>query len=570
MKIFILFISIFLFSCGVKEVDYSEVYINNGIYFLESNNKVFTGYITEKYPDGYSAKFYVKRGKKEGKYIYSDSNYEGVNLYKNGELNGVSKTFKLGKLINEREFKNGLLNGNDIEYYTDGSIKSKSTYKDDKLIGDTIKYYENGNIKSKYTHIDDSMNGEYLEYYENGNIQTKAYVKNNQLDGEIKIYSIGGSLLKEATLKENVIKNYKEYYGNGDLKITFINASNTRKYREYYEGNRIKLEKDYRINQDNISSFTQMKYSVGESEDSYSYYSLKYTTKNNGIDYSTDYEIKLLDSAKLLLESLFESEFSSEEFSYQKEYEIIYNKDGEIAVERSYFVTTDKIYFPNHRESLLGKIKREIIYKDNKKVKLKERTLYYDGDIVKDCTYREVDIINNKLEGNVEEKGDYITKTYKYINGLRQGNAELVFGQDAVLKYKYKDDKRNGPAVIYYSDGSREEFNYKNGVIEGKAKFYEKFSRVKEEYTYINGKKEGKSVYYLSSGDKIIKNYKNDEVDGKWIMYSYSGKKKIEANYKNGELDGEYLEYPSYSGGRKIKVYEYINGVKYYISERDK
>lgn len=573
MKIFILFISIFLFSCGVKEVDYSEVYINDGIYFLESNNKVFTGYIVHNYSDGSLDKFYVKRGKKEGESVYSNSEIKTVEIYKNGKLDGVSKTFKLGKLVNETGFRNGLLNGDVISYYSDGSIESKSTYKDGNLIGDTIRYYENGNTKSKYKHTKEGLVGEYLEYYENGNIKTKASIKSNKLDGEIKIYSTTGNILKEATLKENEIESYKEYYENGDLKILFINEEDNKStYKEYYEDNKIKLGKIYNLNKEGILLFIKMEFYKNGIESSYSYYTSKYNNLNNQKSISFEYGRQLLESPKLLLETLIKDKFSREEIIFQKNFERLYNEAGDVSIERYYFVTTDKIFFPNYssNKSLLGTIKKEIIYKDNKKVKLKEKTLYYDGDIIKDCTYREVNIINDKLEGNVEEKGDYITRKYKYINGLRQGEAQFISGKNSVLKYKYKDDIRNGPAIIYYSDGAREEFNYKNGIIEGKAKFYEKFSRGKEEYTYINGKKEGKSVYYLSSGDKIIKNYKNDEVDGKWIMYSYSGKKKIEANYKNGELDGEYLEYPSYSGGRKIKVYEYINGVKYYIGEKDK
>lgn len=568
MKIFILFISIFLFSCGSKEVDISEVYIKDNIYFLKSTNKAFTGYIVENYPGDYLGKFYVKRGKKDGESVYLYPEVKTVEKYKNGKLDGVSKTFKLGKLVNETEFRNGLLNGDDISYYSDGSIESKSTYKDGNLIGDTIRYYENGNTKSKSKHTNEGLAGEYLEYYENGNIKTKASVKNNKLDGEIKIYSTTGNILKEATLKENEIEKYKEYYENGNLKISFVYEDNKKEYKEYYEDNKIKLDKVYNLDEEGMLSFRKIEYYKSGIKSSYSIYTSKSDKENNRKLTSLEYVIQLLESPKLLLETLIKDKFSTEEINFQKNFEWLYNEDGYIIKELYYFTTTDKIYpFDLSRMRLYGKIRQEIVYEDKKPVKLKERIIYNEGSILIDCTYREVDIVNGKKEGNVEEKGDYITRTYKYINDLRQGEAQIISGKDSVLKYKYKDDKRNGSAVIYYSDGAREEFNYKNGVIEGKAIFYNKFGD-REEYTYINGKKEGKATSYSIYGGKLTGNYKNDKKEGKWIRY-IDGKKNMEINYKNGELDGEYLEYPLTKWDKKIKVYEYINGVKYYIGERD-
>ena len=69
--------------------------------------------------------------------------------------------------------KNGLPNGDSIEYYEEGNIKSVIPFKHNIVEGLTISYYENGNIKEEVNYKNNKMNGEAKSYDENGKLNGK-------------------------------------------------------------------------------------------------------------------------------------------------------------------------------------------------------------------------------------------------------------------------------------------------------------------------------------------------------------------------------------------------------------
>ncbi|PZR03072.1 MAG: toxin-antitoxin system YwqK family antitoxin, partial [Flavobacterium psychrophilum] len=64
-------------------------------------------------------------------------------------------------------YKNGINEGESIEYYPDGKLKEKGTFKDDLATG-TWEYYDsNGNLSRKEPYLGGELNGK-VEYFSNG------------------------------------------------------------------------------------------------------------------------------------------------------------------------------------------------------------------------------------------------------------------------------------------------------------------------------------------------------------------------------------------------------------------
>ena len=88
-------------------------------------------------------------------------------LYKKGE----NKPFT-GKIV--KDFEN---DGVSFEINVkNGKIQRKRFYKDGTLEGEDINYYENGNVAEKIFYKNGSLrNGRRITYYENGNIRTESF-----------------------------------------------------------------------------------------------------------------------------------------------------------------------------------------------------------------------------------------------------------------------------------------------------------------------------------------------------------------------------------------------------------
>jgi antitoxin component YwqK of YwqJK toxin-antitoxin module len=75
--------------------------------------------------------------------------------------------------------KDSLLNGENLKYYLNGSIKEKAFYINGKLEGQNISYYNNHKIENYSEYKNGEINGPYITYYTNGFIETTS----NYCDG---------------------------------------------------------------------------------------------------------------------------------------------------------------------------------------------------------------------------------------------------------------------------------------------------------------------------------------------------------------------------------------------------
>lgn len=124
-------------------------------------------------------------GKMEGKnrvgtWYYYHADGMGIlseENYKNGQLNGVSKTYyKTGKITEEMNYKNGLLDGNLKRYADNGVLIDDVIYVDGKLNG-LAKYYDlKGNLIYTGPYENDERVGKW-EFYIEGELADPAEIK---------------------------------------------------------------------------------------------------------------------------------------------------------------------------------------------------------------------------------------------------------------------------------------------------------------------------------------------------------------------------------------------------------
>ena len=126
---------------------------------------------------------------------YCEKKVERYNKF--GKLHGKQEVRnKDGKLIRIRNYQNGLRDGEQIDYFEDGSIEFREFYTLGSPSGIWEEYYENHNLKSKGERCGDydCKTGVWIEYYENGNLKNKRNYVNGELSGPFEEFWENGQL----------------------------------------------------------------------------------------------------------------------------------------------------------------------------------------------------------------------------------------------------------------------------------------------------------------------------------------------------------------------------------------
>jgi len=122
--------------------------------------------------------------------------------YSNGKKNGVSKVFfPSGKVSEEKNYKNGLLDGPFKQYFMDkGIVKAEGSYKNDNYNGKCAWYYPNGTAAAQGIYDNGVKKGIWLYKDQDGKIKDKeVWVNGKQLSPkEMEEY-----FKKNKTLVEN-------------------------------------------------------------------------------------------------------------------------------------------------------------------------------------------------------------------------------------------------------------------------------------------------------------------------------------------------------------------------------
>ena len=240
---------------GKLDEDYNL--FTNGKYteYYKNGQMKVQGSYKEGKRDG-EFKAFLKNGKSAGFVFYKDGKIIKSTLVKamkdNASFSPVTDIYyKLedSHTLRKVDYENGLLktyfiynkdgipDGESVEYYEEGSIESIVHFRNNIVEGLTITYYENGNIDEEVNYKNNKMNGEAKSYDENGKLNGRTIFKDNiKLEEDVykeneilKNTFKNGELVKQdictlnGTLKERRILNgdemeYSTFYPNGNVK----------------------------------------------------------------------------------------------------------------------------------------------------------------------------------------------------------------------------------------------------------------------------------------------------------------------------------------------------------------
>jgi uncharacterized protein len=158
-------------------------YFENGVVFSKcdfTNSK--SGFDWEVYRMD-KTKIVGKKDKINQVSFYPDGALAAIKIKSNGQEKEY-KFFATYRVLEEREYKGNILNGQTLSFYENGNINSKNYFKDGMQDSVYLLYYENGATQIKGNYKLDSKVGKW-EYFK----------ADGTPDGE-EIYGEEGSLLK--------------------------------------------------------------------------------------------------------------------------------------------------------------------------------------------------------------------------------------------------------------------------------------------------------------------------------------------------------------------------------------
>src|SRR5690606_35281289 len=128
---------------------------------------------------------------------------------------------------------------------------SEGMMKGKRFIG-TWVYYQNkkdGILMTEIYNEEGVLDGEKLVYYDNGTVAERSLYVNGEIDGKSTWYSETGTVLKEFTYKNGLLHGMARYY-DADHKLLAEGLYwNDKKHGvwKYYENGELKEEKDYTV-----------------------------------------------------------------------------------------------------------------------------------------------------------------------------------------------------------------------------------------------------------------------------------------------------------------------------------
>ena len=386
--------------------------IPNGKYieYYKNGQIKIQGHTKEGKRDG-EFKAFLKNGKSAGSVIYKDGKIIKSTLIKAMKNNAsfppidninykLDTTHTLGKVEFENGLlriyfifnKDGLLDGNSIEYYEEGNIESIVPYKNNVVEGLVITYYENGNIKEEVNYKNDKMNGEAKSYDENGKLNGRTIFKDDiKLEEEVH---------KENEILKNTFKNGEVVKQdicspNGTLKERRVLNGNEMEYSTFYENGNVKqkiLTKDKVIIKEQL-------YARNGNIMLNSFFSTDGKPIKEVFEYYPDGK-------------LFRKISTMDEMANGDTLE--YYPNGNI--KKKAFFKNDKqegeytVYYES------GVIMQKVLYKNG--VRNGEAIAYYENGVIEQKAY----FVNGKKEKEhlYYDKNGNLTKTEIYKNGIKQ------------------------------------------------------------------------------------------------------------------------------------------------------
>jgi antitoxin component YwqK of YwqJK toxin-antitoxin module len=131
-----------------------------------------------------------------------------------------------GRLLEQRSFKSGQLNGPEKLFYTTGALREMNIYKNGLRDGKRIIYTPEGVETIKEYYVEGRLEGERFEYDDKGHLYQYAIYKANKLEGTLLYYdSSGKHIIEKIPYQDGKMHGIgKRYYPGGKaLERNFFN-----------------------------------------------------------------------------------------------------------------------------------------------------------------------------------------------------------------------------------------------------------------------------------------------------------------------------------------------------------
>lgn len=177
--------------------------------------------------------FYFAGTQVKGKITYQNGCPVGkaVRWHKNGEKAEESEYIDCKAIGSRmmwdkegRKFFETRMEGNgktvEIEWYSNGQMKSMIPYKNGQQYGRVKRWYSNGQREEVVMMKNTRVHGSYRSWYANGEKQREFFSINNVMSGEYREWDNKGQLVREIVeMKDKKMIEVKSYWDNGQLKM---------------------------------------------------------------------------------------------------------------------------------------------------------------------------------------------------------------------------------------------------------------------------------------------------------------------------------------------------------------
>jgi antitoxin component YwqK of YwqJK toxin-antitoxin module/Tfp pilus assembly protein PilF len=522
-----------------EQKDYNRAGVLTGIsYYKNDQNegKVIINYDFSKEVKNYEGK-YINGELNDSLYEYYDSgSLAAVSFLKDGNINGVKKTFhRNGKIASETAYLNGMRDGKMKSYFPDGKTESEGQYKANAEIGTWKTYYSNGSVEAE-TQYDEKgkKNGVLKQFSKDGKQLFEMQYQRGEVVG-YKFFSSDGKVLSEAQRQKSELK-FTGFYPEGVKKFEGVYTANGKKgIWKYYSVYGLQESAENYNENGNMNGLHTSYYANGQLEDSV----IWKDGKRDG------YGLSRWMNGKKQVEGWYRE---NEREGYWHNYYANGNPET-----INYYIRGKRQGYQQYF-SITGKLEKEELYKDG----VIEKTIEYDSTGKVRNTYILTgygtgELVTLHENGKVRMKGNYV---------LGHSHGPFVwYSLDGkpLTEGAYYNDERHGKWKWYNPDGKIDtEGNYVHGKREGEWKYYHPDGKLKQTYIAVDGKIQGEALWYYPNGQiEMKKNYEDDNEEGEAFYYDESGELQVFRNFREGRV----ISYSYYDkSGKLIPAIDVSNG----------
>lgn len=170
-----------LVSCKNREAENRNVFTKNNIKNILIDKK------------------YLKLNPLKGQWFYNDTPFSGYGF----------KIYKNDTLLEKTGYCNGKREGEDVMYFSDGSIKRKAFYVNNKLHGKKTNYLQNGQLMSESNYVNGERHGVQKVWYSSGQLANQRNLVKGKEEGLQKAWLENGTIYVNYEVKNGRIFGMK-------------------------------------------------------------------------------------------------------------------------------------------------------------------------------------------------------------------------------------------------------------------------------------------------------------------------------------------------------------------------